>query len=58
MTLEQRVEALEKDVSALKKQVSDTNEALSCFESVIRNRINEFSAYIDTATLAARGISQ
>ena len=56
MTLEERIEALEKDVSALKKQVSDTNEALSCFESVIRNRINEFSAYIDTATLAARGM--
>ncbi|MVF02802.1 hypothetical protein [Serratia marcescens] len=58
MTLEQRVEALEQDIEILKKQVKAKDEQLTCFENILRNRIDEFSAYIDTATLNAPKISQ
>lgn len=58
MTLEERVEALERDVVIIKKQVSEKDRALTCLENVLRNRIDEFSAYIDKATSAAREISQ
>lgn len=53
MTLEQRVEALEQGFEFLKKQVKAKDEQLTCFENILRNRIDEFSAYIDTATLNA-----
>lgn len=58
MTLEERIEALEKDFNNLKKQISIKDEQLTRFESILKTRIDEFSAYIDTNSLSARGISQ
>lgn len=58
MTLEQRVEALEKDFNNLKKQIRAKEEQLTRFESILKTRIDEFSAYIDTTGLSARGISE
>lgn len=48
MTLERRVATLEEAVALLKKQVSEKDAQITHFENLLRNRINEFSAYLDT----------
>lgn len=58
MTLEQRVVLLERDVENLKKQVNYKDEQITRLELLIQTRINEFSAYIDTTGLNARGTFQ
>ncbi|AZH74830.1 TPA: hypothetical protein ACF63N_000373 [Salmonella enterica] len=58
MTLEQRVESLELNVKELESRVSNKDEQLSRLEQILRNRIDEFSAYIDTTVLSARETSR
>lgn len=43
MTLEQRVEALEKEIAHLKKQLSEATDTLSCFQSQILANMEQIS---------------
>lgn len=58
MSIEKRIESLENKVKNLESRVSNKDEQLARLEQILRNRIDEFSAYIDSTSLSARGTSQ
>lgn len=58
MSIEKRIESLENNIKDLESRVSNKDEQLARLEQILRNRIDEFSAYIDSNALSARGTSQ
>ncbi|MFI7974042.1 hypothetical protein [Serratia marcescens] len=46
MTLEKRIEIMEKEMSGLKKQLNELSKTLSCFQGEVNSRIDQVATAI------------